>query len=67
MPGPCRECEDRNETCHATCEKYLTWAKTRNEAKEKDYEKRLPERYLKDIRIRLSRWRIKNKARGRKG
>lgn len=67
MPGPCRNCEERTETCHATCERYLTWSTERRAALEKDYEQRLPERYLKDLRIRLSRWRIKNKARGRKG
>lgn len=67
MRQPCRDCEDRNETCHANCERYLTWATERRAALEKDYDARVAERYQKDLRIRLSRWRIKDKARGRKG
>lgn len=67
MRAPCRDCEDRNETCHAICERYLTWAKERTEAREKDYKKRLPERYVHDLQIRLTRFRLRRKARGRRG
>lgn len=67
MPGPCRNCEERTETCHATCERYLTWATERRAALEKDHDNRIAERYQKDLRIRLSRWRIKKRVRGRKG
>ena len=24
-PGPCKNCEDRHEACHSSCEKYRTW------------------------------------------
>lgn len=64
--APCRKCDERTAGCHANCEKYLTWAKTRNEAKEKDYEKRLPERYVHDLQIRLTRFKLRRKARGRR-
>lgn len=67
MRAPCRDCEDRNETCHATCEKYLTWAKTRKEALQKDYAKRLPDRYIHDLQIRLTKRKLKRRARGRRG
>lgn len=67
MDTPCRDCADREGTCHATCEKYLTWAAERRAAKEQDYKDRLPERYIHDLQIRLTRWKMRRKARGRKG
>ena len=66
MDTPCRDCEDREGTCNATCEKYLTWAAERRAAKEKDYDNRIAERYLHDLRIRLTRHKIKNRVRGRR-
>ena len=32
MKIPCsKDCKDRNESCHATCEKYITWSTAREE------------------------------------
>ena len=28
---PCKDCTDRNEQCHGTCERYLKWKKMREE------------------------------------
>lgn len=35
MIYPCKDCTDRHEGCHATCEKYLECAKKRKEMNEK--------------------------------
>ena len=37
MTCPCRECEERTETCHAECEKYLAFrAECEQRRKERD-------------------------------
>ncbi len=66
MGGPCRGCEDRAETCHATCERYLTWAAKQREAREKDYDARIASRYEHERGMRIKEWKIKSRARGRK-
>lgn len=67
MGGPCRDCVDRDETCHATCERYLTWAAERRAAREKDHDNRMVDRYEQDRRIRISKHKARRRARGRKG
>ena len=29
--APCKDCTERYEYCHGTCERYLEWKKTREE------------------------------------
>ena len=29
--APCKECDKRNESCHATCEEYKAWRKWKDE------------------------------------
>lgn len=37
MTCPCKECEERTETCHAECEKYLAFlAECEQRRKERD-------------------------------
>ena len=33
MPGPCKDCVDRELGCHSTCEKYLEFLKYQKERK----------------------------------
>lgn len=67
MRAPCGRCDERRVGCHAERERYLTWSTERRAALEKDYKKRLPERYVHDLQIRLTRFRLRRKARGRRG
>lgn len=68
MPGaPCGRCDERRVGCHAECERYLSWSAERRAAKEKDRDNRIAERYLHDLRIRLTKYKIKNRVRGRRG
>lgn len=40
MDNPCvRDCPDRNATCHCTCEKYIAYAKWREEKRKEAREK----------------------------
>lgn len=66
MKNPCRNCEERTETCHATCERYQTWSTERRAALDKDRESRITDRYIHDLQIRLTKWKLRRKAnRGR--
>ncbi len=67
MQGPCRDCTDRGGACHATCAKYRQWATMRRAAKEKDHDARVAERYANERSMRIKGWKIKRRARGRKG
>ena len=68
MPGaPCVRCDERRVGCHAECERYLTWSAEQRAAKEQDYKDRLPERYIHDLQVRMTQWKLRRKARGRKG
>lgn len=67
MKNPCRDCADRGGDCHATCAKYRQWSTIRRAALEKDHDNRVAERYLHDLRIRLTKHKIKNRVRGRRG
>lgn len=29
-PAPCKNCEERHEACHSSCEKYRTWKESLN-------------------------------------
>lgn len=29
-PGPCKNCEERHEACHSSCEKYRAWKESLN-------------------------------------
>ena len=66
MPGPCRNCEERRVGCHAECERYLTWAKARREARERDYDKRIYERYAIERDKKIKNKRLQDQARVRK-
>lgn len=43
---PCLDCEDRNSTCHATCERYLTWKQNFAKRDERRNEQVLMARYM---------------------
>lgn len=66
MRVPCANCADRHAGCHAECERYLTWSKERREARERDYNSRICERYAieRDKKIKSSK--LKARARGRR-
>lgn len=66
MRVPCGNCEDRHAGCHAECEKYLTWSKERREARERDYDSRLVERYAIERDKKMKNQMLREKARGRK-
>ena len=63
---PCKNCADRHAGCHAECERYLTWSKERREARERDYDKRIYERYAIERDKKFKNQILKEKARGRK-
>lgn len=31
---PCRDCADRHQACHSTCERYIEWSKVHEKARE---------------------------------
>lgn len=66
MRVPCANCEDRHACCHAECERYLTWSKERREARERDYDKRIYERYAIERDKKIKNKRLQDQARGRK-
>ena len=33
---PCKNCEDRNASCHSTCKDYIDWKKQHDEMVEKE-------------------------------
>ena len=46
---PCKDCKDRKERCHSTCEAYIVWKQSWNNERDqiikmKNIEKRLNER-----------------------
>ena len=51
MKAPCYKCEDRNMTCHSTCNKYKAFRKGIDDFKE---EKREYDNYLYDAMRRMS-------------
>ena len=62
VPGstiaPCKDCPDRSATCHATCEKYLTWSKRQTELREEDHRNRnkVTIEWARDRRARQLMW-----------
>lgn len=66
MKVPCCACDDRHTGCHAECERYLTWASDRLEAKQRDYDSRIAERYALERDKKIKGARLKSRARGRK-
>lgn len=38
IPSPCKECPDRHEACHDTCERFREFRRKLEEAKEKRLE-----------------------------
>ena len=67
MKNPCWDCPDRKCGCHADCERYTQWSSERRAAIEKDHDAREARRYEHDRGIRLSIFRVRRRARGRKG
>ena len=63
---PCKNCTDRHAGCHAECDKYQAWSKERREAKERDYDTRVCERYIVERDKRNKNKMLREKARGRK-
>lgn len=37
---PCYKCEERTETCHSECERYLAWAEEREKFRNERYKER---------------------------
>lgn len=36
MICPCKDCEDRNASCHSNCKDYTDWKKRHDEARERE-------------------------------
>ena len=66
MRAPCDRCEDRHAMCHAECERYLTWSEERREARKRDYDSRIAERYALERDKKIKGSKLKDRARGRK-
>lgn len=66
MRVPCANCKDRHAECHAECDRYLKWSAERNEARERDYDKRIVDRYAIERDKKIKNKRLQDKARGRK-
>ncbi len=66
MRAPCANCKDRHAGCHAECERYLTWSEERAEARERDYNSRICDRYALERDKDIKCARLRAKARGRK-
>lgn len=66
MSVPCGNCTERHALCHADCDRYLTWANERKEARERDYESRIVERYAIERDKKIKCKRLQERARGRK-
>lgn len=47
MRNPCYMCENRNATCHSTCEKYKEWRAAQTEINQKIREKILYDNYYR--------------------
>lgn len=59
--NPCtRECHDRSESCHATCEKYIEWNRYVTEKRESRYMARRSGQELDDVSFKRA---IKTKKR----
>lgn len=66
MKVPCSGCDDRHAGCHAECERYSAWSSERREAKQRDYESRVAERYAIERDKKIKGERLRSRARGRK-
>ena len=64
--APCENCKDRHAKCHAECERYLSWSKERRDAKDRDYNSRIVERYAMERDKDLKCAKLRAMARGRK-
>lgn len=60
--SPCLGCQDRNETCHSCCEKYLSYKQNNDENREKAADERMSRNVLRSYHVELAR-----KNRKRKG
>ena len=60
--SPCWGCQDRNETCHSFCEKYLSYKQNNDENREKAAAERKSRNVLRSYHVDLAR-----KIRKRKG
>lgn len=60
--SPCQGCQDRNETCHSCCEKYLSYKQNNDEKREKAAADRMSRNVLRSYHVDLAR-----KIRKRKG
>lgn len=59
---PCHGCRDRNETCHATCEKYKAYRQSRDEVYEARMENKKLFDYVADSFKRINHTEWKNKS-----
>jgi hypothetical protein len=53
--APCKDCVDRHQLCHSTCEKYLAFKKEAEELKQKIIEARRLEDDFLGVRSRHTR------------
>lgn len=63
--APCKDCTDRETTCHVTCGKYITWAKRQEELRESDRKKRNNQaaEWARDRSQRKMMWERRHKSR----
>ena len=67
MGAPCVRCDERRVGCHAECERYLSWSAEHRAARETEYKKQIVKHYKNERSMRLRRWKMRRKKRGRKG
>lgn len=66
MTCPCRECQERHENCHASCERYGEWKAMKDRARAARAEERfLTDAMLAGVNERKERWLKSMKKRGR--
>lgn len=65
MKTPCGNCADRHIGCHAECEKYLMWAKQRDEARMRQRNDSIADTYAIERGKSIKSAKIRAIARGR--
>lgn len=62
--GPCKDCADRCENCHANCERYISWRAECDKAHQEYADSHKGERDIEDYTIRkISKYRKRNNMR----
>lgn len=66
MSNPCYKCEDRNESCHAVCDRYIAWKSEQTSIREKALTEKIVDygydNYMRDRSIRAKK-RVESKQR----